>query len=447
MTLGPDRKPSPAEIKLCRTETAPADGVAQRPIDGKPAATSSQMPAAQGPASPQNPSASAAGLSLFDPAPQSRTRRTVTGLLAGPGGQLLRLLDHSGLGYLLYRYRYLAGFTVIGFLSILLELWMMRHVLPSDWSLTTQSTVAFCVGIVISFVLNAFLNFQVTWRHLLRTFTWFVVISTISFALNMAVVRCVYGFTGEHYHRLRLLSAGALFVVGYTLHRRFTFNEARDFGLAVYACEAEDPQRLYQLVGRNCDHVHVDLIDETMSASAPAVRLENIAIARSLWRRCPLVLHIMSLKPREWMQRTWHLVDWYLFHLEADDNLFDLIIACRQQNKRVGVVWRPGLPAAMLLPYLPHVDIVMVLGIREPGKSGQQICPEAIELTSTLNRLRARYGYEMMFDGGVKASNISQIEAKYVVAASAVLNAERPIQAAHVLRSGAKYQSRSGSAA
>jgi pentose-5-phosphate-3-epimerase len=103
------------------------------------------------------------------------------------------------------------------------------------------------------------------------------------------------------------------------------------------------------------------------------------------------------------------------------------------------VVWRPGLPAASLLQYLPHVDFVMVLGIREPGRSGQQICPEAIEVAATLNRLRARYGYEVMFDGGVKATNVSQIEAKYVVAASAVLQAEQPIKAAHVLRSGAKF--------
>ena len=365
--------------------------------------------------------------------------RSIAELMPGPVGRIVGMFDRSGLGYWLYRYRYLTCFTVIGFVSILLELWVMRDVLPVEWPLTLQSTVAFCVGIVVSFVLNAFVNFQVTWRHLLRTFAWFTVISVVSFGLNMLVVRSIYGLTGEHYHRLRLLTAGALFVVGYTLHRKFTFNQARDFGLALYACEAENPQAVFDRVGRNCDHIHVDLIDETMAVSPSPVCLKNVAIARTLWRNCPLVLHVMSRRPRQWLERTWHLVDWYLFHLESEDNLAELIFTCRQHGKRVGVVWRMGTAASALMPYLPHVDFVVVLGIQEPGRSGQQVCPEAIAMASTLSRMRSQYGYEVMFDGGVRAANVSQIEAKYVIAASAVLNAEHPIQATHVLRSGAKY--------
>jgi ribulose-phosphate 3-epimerase len=379
--------------------------------------------------------------------PTGGNRRAVTGLVVGPMGRLLRVLDHSGLGYLLYRYRYLASFTVIGFVSILLELWLMRAVLPNVWPLPLKSTVGFCMGIIISFVANAYLNFQVTWRHLLRTFAWFAVISTISFATNMAVVRSIYGLTGNHYEMLRLVTAGALFAIGYTLHRRYTFDQARDFGLAVYACESEDPHKLYERVGRNCDHVHVDLIDKTMGINPSPVRLENITIARQLWRGCPVVLHVMSLRPQQWVEQTWNDVDVYLFHVEAEDDLMELVFSCRQRGKHVGVVWRPGNSTSSLLPFLPHVDFVMVLGIREPGRSGQQICPEAIEMAATLSKQRLRYGFEVMFDGGVKASNVTEIEAKYIVAASAVLNAEHPIRAAHVLRSGARYYSRSQSVA
>jgi ribulose-phosphate 3-epimerase len=311
--------------------------------------------------------------------------------------------------------------------------------LPDSWPLAIQSTIAFCIGIVVSFALNASLNFQVSWRYLLRTFACFAAISCLSFAMNMAVVRSIYGFTGEYYDLLRLGSAGALFLVGYTLHRRYTFDQARDFGLAVYACEGEDPQKLYKLVGRNCDHIHVDLVDSTMGLDPSPIRLENIAEARRLWHGRPLVLHIMSLKPQRWVEQTMDDVDWYLFHLEAEDDLMDLMFKCQARHKRVGIVWRPGLPTASLVNYLPHVDFVMVLGIREPGRSGQKICPEAIEVAATLSRLRSRYGYEVMFDGGVKASNVSMIEAKYIVAASAVLQSEQPIKAAHVLRSGAKF--------
>jgi pentose-5-phosphate-3-epimerase len=44
-----------------------------------------------------------------------------------------------------------------------------------------------------------------------------------------------------------------------------------------------------------------------------------------------------------------------------------------------------------------------------------------------------------MFDGGVKQANVAQIPAKYIVAASAVFQAEDPVVATHVLRTGATY--------
>ncbi len=423
-----------AQSPLNRDGTRSAAGVQHR-VDGPHLAAPLSVPASK-----DGGKISAA---LADSTVQNAgSRRNVTGLLAGPMGRVLRVLDHSGLGFWLYRYRYLACFTVIGFLSIVMELWLMRNVLPATWPLPLKSTVAFSAGILLSFALNASLNFQVTWHYLLRTFAWFAVISTLSFGLNMAVVRSIYGLTNSNYDLVRLLSAGALFAIGYTLHRKYTFDQARDFGLAVYACEAEDPHKLYEIVGRNCDHIHADLIDETMGVNPSPVRLDRIATARQLWRGSKVALHIMSLRPKQWVEQTWNEVDWFLFHLEAEDDLMELIFACRERNKLAGVVWRPGIPTAALLPFLPHVDFVMVLGIREPGRSGQQMCPEAIDVAATLSRLRFRYGYEVMFDGGVKAANVSQIQAKYIVAASAVIKAEKPIQAAHVLRSGAKFEGR-----
>ena len=85
---------------------------------------------------------------------------------------------------------------------------------------------------------------------------------------------------------------------------------------------------------------------------------------------------------------------------------------------------------------LPHVDFVMVLGIQDPGRSGQAILAEAIDMARTLTDIRGRYHYEVMFDGGVKTDNVSRIPAKYVVAASGVLQSEDPVHSSFVLRSG-----------
>lgn len=354
----------------------------------------------------------------------------------------LDALRHRGWTYLVYRYRYLACFTLIGFASILVELALIRYVWPDSWSWPAASTMAFLVGMSVSFVLNAALNFRVPWEHLVRTFGWFAAISGLSFALNMAVVRSAALVVGDHYAPLRLVIAGVLFIVGYSLHRRFTFDMARDFGIAVYAHEAEDVAGIYDRVGRNCDHVHVDLIDETMLPTAWPVRLEVLDEVRELWPNVPVSLHVMSHYPRHWVDQTWDRVDWFLVHAEAQDDLWDLIYACRERDKRIGLVWRDGIPIASLMPYLPHLDFVVVLGICQPGVSGQPMSPRAIEVAATLDRLRARYGFDVMFDGGVKETNVGRVPAKYIVAASAVLNAENPINVAHLLRTGAKYQRR-----
>lgn len=297
-------------------------------------------------------------------------------------------LRRSGLHYLAYRYRYLAAFAVIGFLSILLELAVLRvlgsFVQERDWA----TAVAFLTGMTFSFLANAWFNFRVPRVYLLRTFAWFAAISTLSFALNMGTLRVLQGDFSADYGSLRLITAGSLFVIGYSLHRRYTFDVARNFGLAVYASEGEDPLRLYELVGHNCDHIHVDLIDATMAQSPRPVCLENIVTARRLWAGHPLALHIMSRRPRKWMDATWSFVDWYLIHIESEDDLWEVIFRCRLSKKQVGLVWRPGDRGELLLPYLAHVDFVMVLGIQNPGYSGQQMCQEALTVAAALHRLR-----------------------------------------------------------
>lgn len=343
-------------------------------------------------------------------------------------------MHHSGHSFLLYKYRYLVCFIGIGVLSIAFELAFHESLkrLGVPWS--ASCGVSFLSGMLLSFVLNASINFRVAKNAMPRTFVIFAAVSTLSFIANLALMQLLQHLPGASFETLRLPVSGALFLVAYGLHRRFTFDQARNFGIAVYANENEDPQRIFDAVGNNCDHVHIDLVDWTMAPGASAVKLEHLDEARKLWPERPIAMHLMSLRPEPWVTLTLSRVDWYLFHVEADDDLFKLIATCRLHRKKVGVVWRPSTPFSLLMPWLPHVDLVMVLGIREPGRSGQQICEESIQAAAVLDDLRHKFGYEVMFDGGVKVTNVAEIRAKYIVAASAVLQAEHPIRASHMLR-------------
>lgn len=342
-------------------------------------------------------------------------------------------LRQRAVAYYVYRHRYLACFTAIGFASILLELATLGW-LPAAWPWGARAAAAFVVGLVLSLVLNVTLNFRVPRRYLLRTSAAFVAISLCSFGLNAALVGFLRATTGVDYGALRLVISGALFLVAYSFHRRFTFDQSRSFGIAVYAAEPENVDSIFERVGHFCDHVHVDLVDETVNAAAAPVQLDRVDEARELWRGYPICLHVMSRRPRQWVEQLWDRVDWVLLPCESEDDLLELVFECRLRGKRPGVVWRQGIEARQLMPLLPHVDFVMVLGIAEPGRSGQALSDEGLAVARTLDAMRPHYGYELMFDGGVKTTNIGAIPGRYVVSASAVLNADQPTDAAYYLR-------------
>lgn len=354
--------------------------------------------------------------------------------------KLVRLCTHTRLSYVIYRYRYLTMFALVGMLSIALELQLAERVMPAEWPWPLRACLAFVVGIVFSFVLNSTLNFRVPRSYLLHTFWRFALVSICSFSLNMAAVYVFRQWIGGAYGPARMVSAGVLFLLAYTLHRRYTFDRTHNFGIAVYAASSERVFRIFHRVGRTCNHLHVDLVDTSMNPTAEPVDLEQLRRARRLWGGTPTCLHVMSLFPSRWVRQTWDDVDWFLFHVNVHEDLNALILECRLRGKRVGVVWHTGADFRMVLPLLAHVDFVMVLGIAQPGRSGQPILEEAILMAEMFDRLRGRYGFELMFDGGVNAATITRIRAKYVVAASAVLRAKSPIRSAHCLQTGAMYE-------
>src|SRR5262245_37088696 len=221
-----------------------------------------------------------------------------------------RLFTHTQLGFLVYRYRYLVTFAAIGFASILLELLLVSAVLRENWPWQLKAGVGFVAGLAFSFWLNARVNFNVPREHLRATFLRFAAVSTLSFLLNMMAVAGATELVPTAYAPARLASAGVLFLLAYTLHRRWTFDTARDFGVAVYAAEGEDADAIYTKLGRNCDHVHVDLVDATFTPAPRPIDLAKFADVKRLWPGLPVCVHLMSRMPASWLSQIWSSVDW-----------------------------------------------------------------------------------------------------------------------------------------
>lgn len=224
----------------------------------------------------------------------------------------------------------------------------------------------------------------------------------------------------------------------YNEHSRLPANRSpyqqRDLGIAVYATATEDVEGIFHKIGHaHCDHIHVDVVDESINPTAAPVQLQRLCEVRDLWPDHPVGLHVMSKTPHHWARQCWDYVDWILYPCDTP-GLHSLIDESRQRGKKAGVVWHQSAPVLHLLPYFAHVDFVMVMGIARLGASGQSLNPKSLDVACLLEAMRQRHSFELMFDGGVKPSNASLIPARYLVSASGVLSADCPKSSAELLR-------------
>ncbi len=112
------------------------------------------------------------------------------------------------------------------------------------------------------------------------------------------------------------------------------------------------------------------------------------------------------------------------FHLEATDKVDETIDIIRSKGAKVGISIKPGTPVAEVLPYLPKVDMVLVMTV-EPGYGGQSYIPYCTEKVTQVRKAIAEQNLacDVQVDGGISADNLKMVldaGANVVVAGSAV---------------------------
>ena len=68
----------------------------------------------------------------------------------------------------------------------------------------------------------------------------------------------------------------------------------------------------------------------------------------------------------------------------------------------IGVSLRPGTPVGRLSPYLPYVDLILLMSV-EPGKGGQKFMEESLPRARAIKKMIADGGYKILLsiDGGI----------------------------------------------
>ncbi len=116
--------------------------------------------------------------------------------------------------------------------------------------------------------------------------------------------------------------------------------------------------------------------------------------------------------------------DGITFHVEAAPDAEAVIRKIRDRGRKVGISLRPGTPASSVIPFLPLVDLVLVMTV-EPGFGGQAFREDMLPKIREIREAAERAGREtdIQVDGGISAGNIARVReagANVFVAGSSV---------------------------
>ncbi len=149
------------------------------------------------------------------------------------------------------------------------------------------------------------------------------------------------------------------------------------------------------------DWLHCDVMDNHFVPNltfGPIV----IAAARKL-TTATLDVHLM-------MERPWAMVDEFrkagadiiTVHIEACPQTREVLRQIRESGARAGLSLKPGTPWHAIAPYLPDLDLLLVMTV-EPGFGGQAFMADMMEKVESARSERAsrKLDFVIEVDGGV----------------------------------------------
>ena len=149
------------------------------------------------------------------------------------------------------------------------------------------------------------------------------------------------------------------------------------------------------------DYVHVDVMDGKFvpNKTMPFSEIKNIGKYTS--KR--LDIHLMVEDPSKYIPLYASLnAEYITFHVEVDEDIEESLKMIRNYSIKAGLAIKPETKISELVPYLPYLDLVLVMSV-EPGAGGQKFIDGAEDKINELRELLDTYHSQAVInvDGGI----------------------------------------------
>ena len=186
--------------------------------------------------------------------------------------------------------------------------------------------------------------------------------------------------------------------------------------------------QIRQVKENGAQYLHIDVMDGHFVPSISIV-FPVISSLKKSFDDIVFDVHLMIDEPIRYVERFAKSgADIITVHLEACSDVKQTLAAIRALGVKAGISVKPDTPVEEVYPYLPMLDMVLVMTV-EPGFGGQKLIPHTLDKVHTLySYIRSHsMSVDIEVDGGITVNTIKDAKkagANVFVAGTAVFRGD-----------------------